>query len=157
MTKRLKAYCRRVILEAARDYTSNGKRRINESTRAAFMDAMRGTDSGWWNDLIYTSEMLTMHSYYRKDIQKAVREFLWETGIDAGERCDPNGRPTFDDGSYLTYADLIASCSQGWTWDDYQGDNGRGNEKDAEAALFALRLAVEYLAGELAREYCPDL
>lgn len=146
--QRLKAYCRRTVLESAREY-AGGTRRTKESTCNAFRDAMHGTDTGWWNDLIYTAPMLDMASRYRKDIRDAVREFASETGAAFGDVCDRDGE--------LTWGDIIAATGQRWTWEDYTGSNGRAAETEAMALLWGLRFAVEYITGELAREYCPDL
>lgn len=145
---RLKAYCRRTVLEAARDY-ANGKRRTKESTESAFRDAMHGTDTGWWNDLIYTAPMLDMASRYRGDIRNAVKEFCSETGASFGDYADRNQE--------FTWGDVIASTAERRTWDDYTGSNGYAKESEAMALHWGLRFAVEYLTGELAREYCPDL
>lgn len=149
MTKRLKAYCRRTILEAAREASPSGKRRTKESTEGAFRDAMHGTDSGWWNDLIYTAPMLDMARYYRNDIREAVCEYLAEVG--------QTPRDFADRDQEFTFGDVIIASRKGWTWEDYCGENGRDAETNARALLWGLRSAIEYLTGELAREYCPDL
>lgn len=149
MANRLKAYVKRTILSAAKEYAHPAKRRNAESTRNAFRDAMNGTDTGWWNDLIYTAPMLDMASRHRADIRAAIREYLAETGESAAER------PAR--GENWTWGDIIAATAQRRTWDDYQGDNGKANEDEALALLWALRFAVEWFAGELAREYAPDL
>jgi hypothetical protein len=147
--KRITAYCRRTVLTAAREYARPAKRRTPESTKAAFRDAMNGTDTGWWCDLIYTAPMLDMASRYRGDIASAVRDYLSETGEALGNHCDRDKE--------LTWADILASTRKRATWADYQGENGRDRETDAMALLFGLRFAVEYCTGNLAREYCPDL
>lgn len=150
---RLKAYCRRYILEQARAYTG-GKRRTKESTESAFKDAMYGTDSGWWNDLIYTAPMLDMAHRYRNDIAAAVRDFCSETGAPLGQACErendaPKGYAA------LTYADLLAATAKRYTFEQYREDSQVGREADAK--LFGLRFAVEWYAGELARKYAPEL
>jgi hypothetical protein len=147
--QRLTAYCRRTVLAAAVEYAHPAKRRTAASTESAFKDAMQGTDSGWWNDLIYTAPMLIMASRYRSDIAAAVRDFLSETGAKLGENCDRNGE--------LTWADVLAATGRRATWVDYQGENGRDKETAAIALLWGLRFAVEYITGNLAREYAPDL
>mgnify|MGYP000573668144 CR=1 FL=1 len=48
MANNFKAYVKRTILESAREY-AGGNRRTKESTKGAFMDALHGTDSGWWS------------------------------------------------------------------------------------------------------------
>lgn len=151
--KRLTAYCRRTVIAAAREYAPAGKAFRGETRQTAmngaFCDAMRGSDTGWWNDLIYTAPMLNMASRYRGDIAAAVRDFLAETGEKLGATCDRDGE--------LTWADVLASTGRRATWEDYQGDNGRDKETAAMALLWGLRFAVEYITGNLARDYCPDL
>lgn len=150
---RLKAYCCNYILKKARDYAT-GKRRTKESTRAAFMDATHGTDTGWWTDLIYTDGMLRMAHRYRNDIAQAVREFCSETGAPLGQDCEskidaPSGHAP------LTYADLLAATSWKYTFEQYCDESATGRQADAK--LFGLRFAVEWYTGELARDYCPEL
>lgn len=141
---RLRAYVRRTILKSARDGAYPKKRRTPESTRAAFMDALHGTDTGWWSDLIYTAPMLNMASRYRNEIRAVVREYLEEADVHMSAFCDRNRT--------MTYADVIAATAERCTWDDYMGEAGdRG-----EALLFGLRFAVEYLAADVARDYCPE-
>lgn len=147
--QRLTAYCRRTVLAAAREYAYPAKRRTPESTKSAFMDAMRGTDTGWWNDLIYTAPMIEMANRYRGDIAAAVRDYLSETGEKLASTCDRDGE--------LTWADVLAATGRRATWDDYRGENGRDKETAAMALHWGLRFAVEYITGRLASEYAPDL
>lgn len=151
--KRLRAYCRRTVLAAAREYAPRGKAFRGDTRsaalRAAFTDAMRGTDTGWWNDLIYTAPMLDMASRYRSDIGAAVRDYLSETGEKLGAHCDRDRE--------LTWACVIAATGRRATWADYRGENGRDRETAAMALLWGLCFAVEYITGDLAREYAPDL
>lgn len=149
MANRLRAYVRRTILASAREYAHPAARRTKESTKNAFQDAMQGTDTGWWNDLIYTAPMLKMASRYRGDIAQAVTDYLSETGGALSDNADRDGE--------FTFADVIASTRRGWTWEEYCGDRGRDKQTSAMAQLWGLRFAVEWHAGELAREYCPDL
>ncbi len=44
-----------------------------------------------------------------------------------------------------------------YSFDDYRGANGIHSERRAEAKLDGLRFAVEWYAGEVAREYCNDI
>jgi hypothetical protein len=74
---RLKSYVRRTILQSAREYAPSATRRTQESTKSAFIDAMRGTDTGWCNDLIYTSDALDMFnrewaSYEGDSLEEAI-------------------------------------------------------------------------------------
>lgn len=57
---RLNAYVRRTILASATEYAYPKKRRTKESTKSAFHDALHGTDTGWWNDLIYTRDVFAL-------------------------------------------------------------------------------------------------
>jgi len=146
MTNHLKSYVRRTILQAARDY-AGGKRRTADSTHAALTDAMRGTDSGWWNDLIYIAPMLDMAHRYRRDIAMAFEEYRDATG----------GRYTFRDCSTGTETgadEILSALLRGpFDFEDYRGMNG----DDADATLLGLRFAVEWYAGEVARDLCPDM
>lgn len=148
MANRLRAYVRRTLLTSARDY-SGGRRRTTESTASACRDAMNGTDTGWWRDLIYTADILDRFNRNRAEVAAVIREFLSETGSAMG---DPAQRGH----DALTYADLIAATGRRHTFEDYKS-NDTARARDAEAAVFALQFAVEFLAGETARELCPDL
>lgn len=150
MANRLKAYVRRTMLESARDY-ANGKRRTAESTKAAFMDAMRGTDTGWWHDLIYTTPMLEMAHRYRNDIATALEEYRDATGDSYTYRPRYSG-----DGPDIQNEAILSALMRrkAWTFEQYQ-DEHSGHR--AEAALIGLRFAIEWYAGEIARDLCPDL
>jgi len=141
---KLKAYCRRVILTAAREY-AGGKRRTPESTAAAFRDAMRGTDTGWWNDLIYTTDMLELANRYRHDIREAVLAYLDECG-EGDVPLDLHRRG-------VSWRHIIAATADRYTFADYTGDNGELRALRAAAALHGLRTAVDYLTIELAAEH----
>lgn len=148
---KLRAYVRRTLIAAARDY-NGGKRRTAESTASACRDAMNGTDTGWWNDLIYTADILAMFNRNRSEVAAVVREYLSETGCNMGDQC----RPTVHPDEPLTYADLIASTGRRQTFDHYRSDNA-DRAREADAAMFAMRFAVEFLAGEITRDLCPNL
>lgn len=151
MANALKAYVRRYVLQQARDY-AGGKRRTAESTESAFRDAMHGTDSGWWNDLIYTAPMLAMAHRYRADIAAALGEYRDATGESYVWR--ERGGSAADE---TTAESILAALMRrrAFTFDEYQRDDSTG--RAAESALLGLRFAVEWYAGELAREYCPNL
>lgn len=151
MANRLKAYVRRTILESAREGAWPKKRRTAESTLSAFRDATRGTDSGWWNDLIYTAGMLQMARRYRADIAAALEDYRDATGESYV------WRPRFTgDGPDIDAAAILAALMRpkAFTLAQYHEDSPDGYA--AEAALLGLRFAVEWYAGELAHEYCPD-
>lgn len=136
----LKSYVRRTMLKAAREYSNTG-RRTAESTRSAFTDAMRGTDTGWWNDLMCTAPMLDMAHRYRRGIALALEEYRDATGE---SYCYRN-----DDAE--TTAESILSAlvrNRAWAFEEC---------RDAEAALCGLRFAVEWFAAAVAHELCPDL
>lgn len=148
MANRLKAYVRRTILESAREYSYPATRRNEEGTRNAFMDAMRGTDTGWWGDLIYTVPMLSMAHKYRNDIAAALAEYRDATGESYTYRERYSG-----DGPDWSAEDILSALMRrnAWTFEQYQ------ERPEPAAALIGLRFAVEWYAGELAREYCPDI
>lgn len=147
MANLLKAYVRRAMLAAARDY-AQGARRTPESTRAAFIDAMRGTDTGWWNDLIYTAPMLAMAHKYRRDIAAALEEYRDVTGEAYTHREYGSDRDI--DAGMIAGALLRGPHS----FEQYQDEREGG---PADCVLLGLRFAVEWYCGELARELCPDL
>lgn len=150
--QRLTAYCRKTVLTSASEGAYPAKRRTAASTKAAFQDAMHGTDTGWWSDLIYTVDVIRLANYYRSDIAAAVRDYLSETGEIAGAYCG---------GEYVdfkfTWGDIIASTARRVTMSDYAGDNGTQRALDADALTWGLRFAVEYITGNLASQYAPDL
>lgn len=43
-------------------------------------DAMRGTNTGWWNDLIYTADILSLFPGFKKGIAKALASYADATG-----------------------------------------------------------------------------
>lgn len=144
----LKAYVRRTMIAAARDY-SNTSRRTPESTKSACQDATCGTDTGWWNDLIYTAPMLDMAHRYRRGIATALEEYEDATGEEY--RHDDNGRE-------ITAAHILSALLGGpYSFDDYRDTAARGIGNRADASLLGLRFAVEWFADEVARELCPDL
>jgi hypothetical protein len=150
MTARLKAYIRRTVLASARDY-AGGKRRTAESTVSAFRDAANGTDTGWWNDLIYTADVLDMFNRYRGDVRAAVLDYLSEVGGGEGVGAFADRDRTY------TFADIIAATARRQTWEQYRGDNGDARAKEAEAAAFGIRFAVEYLLSDVASMMGVDL
>lgn len=145
---KLRAYVRRTLIASAREY-NGGKRRTAESTMSACQDAMRGTDTGWWTDLIYTVDVLAMFNRNRSEIAAVIREYLSETGCAMGD-------PAQHGADAFTYADLIAATGRRQTFAHFTGDN-EARSREADAAMFAVRFAVEYLAGEIARDLCPNL
>lgn len=147
---KLKSYVRRTILASATEGAWPKKRRTAESTKAAFMDAMRGTDTGWWTDLIYTAPMLEMAHRYRREIGAALVAYREEVGEPYVYR-PHDGGDEIDDGRILS--GLLSR--RPYTLAEYHTETPAG--RAAEGALLGLRFAVEWYAGELAREYCPDL
>lgn len=142
----LKSYVRRTMLNSAKEYAYPKTRRTAESTRSAFIDAMRGTDTGWWHDLIYTAPMLDMAHRYRQDIAAALTEYRDATGESFVYR-PGYGEPEIAGEEILS----ALMRRRPWNMADMQEQSEPG------AALTGLRFAVEWYAGELAREYCPDL
>lgn len=144
MANRLKSYVRRTLIAAARDYASAG-RRTTESTRAACIDGMRGTDTGWWSDLIYTATMLEMGWRYRRDIMAALMEYQDATGEAFIYR------PGTSDEAGATAILFATGGRNRPTWEDYAGDNPAKASR-ADCLLIGLRFAVEWYATEVARE-----
>lgn len=149
MTTRLKAYIRRTVLASAAEYAYPRKRRTAESTAAAFRDAANGTDTGWWNDLIYTRDVLDLFNRYRGDVRAAVLDYLDNVGECQSLKLDRNGK--------YTAAEVIAATGRRQTWDQYIGDCGDARAKEAEAAAFGIRFAVEYLLSDVAASVGVEL
>lgn len=147
--KRLKAYIRRTVLASATECAYPRKRRTAESTASAFRGAANGTDTGWWNDLIYTADVLDLFNRYRGDVRAAVLDYLSETGADASE-------PLHRDGDY-TALRIINATTARRTWADYVGDHGDARKLAAEDAAFGIRFAVEYLISDVASSLNVDL
>jgi len=151
MSNRLKAYVRRTLLTAARGYAP-GNRRTADSTRSALQDAMRGIDTGWWSDLIYTAPMLEKAHKHRRDIATALAEYRDATG----EPYEYRERNSFDD-KVIREADILSALLKArrpFTLAEYHAEAENG---PADCTLLGLRFAVEWYAGEAARELCPDL
>ena len=149
--QRLKAYIRRTVLASATEYAYPRKRRTAEYTASAFRDAANGTDTGWWNDLIYTKDVLDLFNRYRGDVRAAVLDYLENVGWSESTSL------TLDrDGNY-TPTLIIAATARRQTWADYTGENGDARAKEAEAAAFGIRFAVEYLLSDVASSLGVDL
>lgn len=138
-SNRLKAYVRRTILAAAKEYAYPKARRTSESTRSALIDAMRGTDTGWWADLIYTAPMLEMAHKYRKDIAAALGEYRDATG--EAYRYWPQRDQDIVEEGHIALALLNGPYH-------LDGENPEGREW----SLIGLRFAVEWYAAEVARD-----
>lgn len=148
---RLKAYIKRTVIEQATNYAYPKKRRTAESTKSAFMDAMNGTDTGWWNDLIYTVDVLKLFNRYRSDVAEAIAYYLSETGQDANETVRRDDRATF--------ADMLVACSsrKPLTWEDYISDDYSPRNNRAMAGSLAIRFAIEFLVSDVASEMGVEL
>lgn len=145
---RLKAYVRRTMLASAKEYSYPAKRRTIEGTRSMCMDATRGTDTGWWRDMIYNGDVIALFDRYRTDVAAAITEYWRESGMNLAES-------PYSMRDACSFAEMIASTARRQkprlpeSWADM----------DAETccAMRAVRCAVEYLAGEVARDLVPDL
>lgn len=146
---RLQAYVKRTILESAKEgaayyrdsmgYTAKAAKK--KAMQDAFTDAMRGTETGWWNGLIYNRDVIALANAHRASIADAVREYLDETGISADEGV-ALGR---DRGP--AFATILWACAKGpgkWVDDDQPGYD------HYEALSAGVRFAVEWEAGQLA-------
>ena len=102
---------------------------------------MRGTDTGWWNDLIYTAPMLEMAHRYRMDIAAALMAYSDDTGETFATMAKPYNA---DFEWHHVYAALTYEPKG--LFDNCDTDPLIG--KIFEAKLFGLRFAVN---GTLAR------
>ena len=148
---RLRAYVRRTMLTAAREYAGwDAKRRTPESTKSACQDYTRGTDTGTWSDLIYTRDVVRMFNTYRADVRSAILDFLSETGVPVSNDVRRDDSATFADMLSVTGSRVVWSDRESdWTLDD--------SPERADVACLAIRFAVEWYADEVARDLCPDL
>lgn len=142
MPTRLKAYIRRTVLASATEYAYPKKRRTPESTMSAFRDASHGTDTGWWNDLIYTVDRLRLFNRYRLDVLAAIQDYLDQSGQEASAEVKRDDKTTF--------VDLLACCAHRWTWEDYTSDDYTARNNGATAATLAICFAIEYLISDVA-------
>ena len=150
MSNRLRAYVRRTLLNSAKEYAHPKSRRTEESTRGALQDALQGTDTGWWTDLIYTASMLEMAHKYRRDIATALDAYRDEVG----ERFTYRDR---DNGVDVGAEQIAGALLRGpYSFEDYRHETDDCGVR-ADYVLIGLRFAVEWYAGEIARELCPDL
>jgi len=134
MTNDLKEYVRDTIMQAAIDY-SDTDTATEKSTRDAFTDAMRGTNTGWWNDLIYTAPMLKMAYKHRRDIATALNDYRDATG------------ESFTSRDGITAETILQSLLL-FSPDDFDfGDDDMG-----DAVLLGLCFAVEWFASDVASE-----
>lgn len=150
---RLKAYIRRTITEAARknvDYERRQGFKVAEARRRAlestFRDASCGTNTGWWNDLIYTQDVLDLANRYCADIRAALLDYMDQTGEGGG----------FMIGDFSA-AYIIAATAERRRWADYIGDHGAAREAEAAALVDGIRFAVEYLTPAVAADMGVDL
>ena len=144
---RLKAYVKRTILEAAKEYAYPKKRRTAESTLSAFRDYAHGTDTGTWSDLIYTKDVLAMFNKYRSEIPAVIAQFLDNAGMNISEKVNPRN-------SDVTFADMLIACAQRkpMTWEAFTND-----DMNAYAASLAIRFACEELLHEVASDLGVEL
>ena len=70
--KPLQSYVKYTIDEALPDYDGE--------IATVVAAAVSGIDSGWWSDLIYTSDVLYMFKPFKKGIVKALYSYAEETG-----------------------------------------------------------------------------
>lgn len=144
MTTRLKAYIKRTVLSSATEGAYPAKRRTKESTYSAFRDYANGTDTGCWNDLIYTFDVFNMFNRYRSDVAAAIADYLDNSGQNAGEKVQRDND--------ITFADMIVACTKKRTYEQYTND-----DKYADAAQLAIRFACEYLLSEVASDCGVEL
>lgn len=143
MANRLKAYVRRTIINSAREYAYPKSRRTAESTRAACIDAMRGTDTGWWHDMIYTSDIHAMARRYSYDIIKALNEYQDETGETYIYR--PGYGEPDRSASDIAFGVACLKLSK------------KPSDQALDDASLGIRFAVEWYAGQVAQSLCPDI
>lgn len=146
MTNRLKAYIKRTVLASAREYGDKTREGRKQAKISAFRDYAHGTDTGCWNDLIYTVDVLNMFNRYRSDVAAAVADYLSETGQSASEYADRDKE--------ITFTAILVACAKRkrMTFEMYRND-----DNDAYAAQFAIRFACEYLLSDVARDCGVDL
>ena len=70
----LQVYVKDTIEEALTHY---------DDIDAVIADAAQGVRSGWWNDLIYTADILSLFPRFKKGIAKALAEYADASGESA--------------------------------------------------------------------------
>lgn len=147
---RLKAYVRRTILASAKEgasyYTTSefkpttAREAKARALKEAFRDAAHGTDTGWWNDLIYTDDVRRLAHQYRRDIANVAYDYAYDAGADADVPLGAVGNPSL--------FRIVHACAVGFQAADDSVD---------DALQFGLRFAVEWLTHEVASELGVEL
>jgi hypothetical protein len=146
---RLKSYVRRTVLQSAREYSYPAKRRTVQGTTSALIDASRGTDTGWWTDLIYTVDVLRLAHQYRKDIATALEEYRDAVGEDYVFISNGGGQE-------VTTGRILSALLHGkpYTLEEYRdGREGFG----PDAAAIGIRFAIEWYVSRVAGDLGVDL
>lgn len=141
-TTLLKAYIRRTVNEKAKGYSGTRKERL----AGAFVDAERGTDTGWWSDLIYTQDVVRMARRYRKAIREVVEAYLDETGYWRDRQVDPRGYGAQDG---LTFGEVIMATFATPGAEQH-------HDRLEEALTWGIRFAIEWLVHEVASDMGID-
>ena len=100
--------------------------------------------------MIYTAPMLAMAHKYRRDIATALSEYRDATGETYTYR-DRDNSTDIDAGQIAN-----ALLRGPYSFSDYRSETDDCGIR-ADYVLIGLRFAVEWYAGEIARDLCPDL
>lgn len=151
----LKSRVAEYIIEQADGYglgDAIGRPAMDACLRDCLMDATRGTDSGWWGWMIYTSEMVRDLPGYAGDVGVALGEY--EDAIGEAYCYNPHSASAYPEGPIPASRILAALLAlKGGDADAYEGLS----ESLQEAAMLGYRFAVEWYAGELASEWGIEL
>lgn len=130
----LKQYVADKIEESRDDYDNN--------LAAILRDASTGINSGWWNDLIYTADILSLFPGFRRGIAEALNSYSDATGESRLDNL--HLYHSFSDGDCITA--LVASPEQ-----------IKESDRLTAAASWLVGFGVEWSTYELACELGIDL
>ena len=109
---------------------------------AVLRDASMGVNSGWWNDLIYTADILSLFPSFKKGIAKALASYAEATGESALDTVHVHNDFTAEDA-------MLAMVST--------PDEIKENDTLTNAASWLVAFGVEWSTHELASERGIDL
>ena len=133
----LKQYVRDTIKESIADYDGD--------IDAVLHDALMGTNTGWWNDLIYYHKMVPMALEYKRDIMAALNDYEDATG-------EPYKLVEHAGDSVISAYDIACALCASNADQIFDAET----DKDLHSASTGLQFAVEWLAHSVAHEFSKN-
>lgn len=145
-TDALDAYVRSTIIDSARqevgDWSKATGARKSAALKSAAADAARGSDTGWWSDLIYNRDVYALADRHRVEIVRGVMAYVEATTVDTA-------------GSFRVN-EILAACTLAprlAAWEAEREEDVTAQESTYRAAfMYGLRLAVDMHAANFAAE-----